>query len=200
MKNIQEHVSFVKEQVSHYDKMAVKNRRDPERLDLYVSVGKKLRALLADLEDVSATEGREPKLVAENPPQSTGQSNLFDAGVLSKLPKDFFSNPLTLSASDVAGLPAEVLGELNITPSDKLEIAILDLINAAGGVLVLDKIIAGLYHVTGEVHQRVALTAKLYRMARKGILFNVPKKKGVYTTIRPAGTEGGLFDDVKDLV
>ena len=88
-----------------------------------------------------------------------------------------------------------MLSELNITENDKLESTIVDLINAAGGVLVLDKIIVGIFHITGEKHQRISMTAKLYRMAKKNLVYSVPKKKGVYTTTKPT-SDTETFDDV----
>lgn len=191
MSNIQKHIPFVKEQIDHYDRMAVKFRSNQERNKLYIEVAEKLRELLEDLEN-DATSSRDL-------PISDVKNPLASSSSLSKLPPDFFTNPLSLTASDVTGLPEQVIQELNITPSDKLEILIVDLINAAGGVLILDKIIAGLYHITGEAHQRNTLTAKLYRMSRKGLVFSVPKKKGVYTTSRPESSDCDS-GDVQDLV
>jgi hypothetical protein len=94
-----------------------------------------------------------------------------------------------LTPSDLAGLPPELLLELNLTDSDEQDLAILNIINGAGGTMSLDKLLIALYRQTKEVHKRAKLTARLYRMAQKEILFNVPKKKGVYST-QPQPKEG----------
>ena len=154
--------------------MAGKNRSDPKRLEFYSGIAQQLRTLLTDLEDASNSNATTPE------PLEAASS-----GLLSKLPPNFFANPLALTSADVAGLPDDVIKELNISESDKLELSIIELVNGAGGTLILDKIIAGLHWMTGETHQRVTLTSKLYRMGRKGLIFSVPKKKGVYTTVRP---------------
>ena len=111
---------------------------------------------------------------------------LFDSLVekinpeLGKFPSGFFDNPLTLTQSDLGGLPAELVEQLS--DLDELESEILKLMEMGKGTLVLDKIVAGLYHLTGKTHQRNQLTAKLYRMMKKNLIWSVPKKKGVYTT------------------
>ncbi len=172
MSTIVEHIPFVKAQIEHYDRMAVRFRSNPDKQTTYIEVAKKLRALLYAIENSDAT--------------TQNSTNLIDVGKLTgKLPTNFLSNPLTLSPTDYAGVEDDLVKELNITPSDKLESTIIDLINAAGGTLVLDKIILGVYYLTGEKHQRVSMTARLYRMAKKNLVYGVPKKKGVYTTLIP---------------
>jgi hypothetical protein len=202
MNTIDKHLEFVKRQIAHYDAMAVKNRGMPNKLNTYMGLGANLRDLLAFLEEQASKGGQAP---AACPPANTPfNGNPLDNGLLAKLPADFFANPLALTASDLTGLPPAAFSELNISQSDKLELQIVDLINHAGGILILDKIIAALCYITGEVHQRVALTAKLYRMSRKGLVYSVPGKRGVYTTKRPAivdldsDMEG--VDDGSDLV
>jgi hypothetical protein len=96
-----------------------------------------------------------------------------------KFPRGFFDNPLALTQSDLGGLPEDLVEQLS--DLDELEGEILKLMDLAGGTLILDKIIAGLFHMTGKSHQRNQLTAKLYRMTKKGLVWSVPKKKGVYT-------------------
>ena len=53
-----------------------------------------------------------------------------------------------------------------------------------GGIASLDQILVGLYRNSGELWKRNTLTSKLYRMAQKGVVFQVPEKKGVYSTRR----------------
>ena len=87
---------------------------------------------------------------------------------------------LSLSAEEVEGLPDEVLNELSISEGDKAEFAILGLIDEAGGIISLDKLIVGLWKKTGELHKRQSLISRLYRMGQKDMVFSVPGKKGVY--------------------
>lgn len=101
---------------------------------------------------------------------------------LGKFPPGFFDNPLILTPKDLGGLPTELVEQLS--DLDQLEGEILKLMEMSKGTLVLDKIIAGLYHLTGKTHQRNQLTAKLYRMIKKNLIWSVPRKKGVYTTNR----------------
>jgi hypothetical protein len=51
-----------------------------------------------------------------------------------------------------------------------------------GGVLSLDKIMVELYRRTREIPKRTTITSRLYRMAQKGMIYNVPGKKGIYST------------------
>ncbi len=180
---LSQHTPFVKEQIGYYDHMAVKFRSQPDKQKVYIDVAEKLRALLSDMENDQS--------------QTTSTSRIAKdySGISAKLPADFFSNPLALAPTDYAGLEQDLLSELNITENDKLESTIVDLINAAGGVLVLDKIMVGIFHITGEKHQRVSMTAKLYRMAKKNLVYSVPKKKGVYTTAKPI-LDAEEFDDL----
>ena len=183
MQILSQHIPFVKEQIGYYDRMAVKFRTQSDKQKVYIEVAVKLRALLGDMEsDQSQTI-------------STSHISKDYSSISAKLPANFFSNPLALAPADYAGLEKDLLSELNITENDKLESTIVDLINAAGGVLVLDKIIVGIFHITGEKHQRISMTAKLYRMAKKNLVYSVPKKKGVYTTTKPT-SDTETFDDV----
>jgi hypothetical protein len=93
------------------------------------------------------------------------------------------ADPLTLTPDDIAGLPPELLAQLNISEGDKLDASIIETINEAGGTLLLDKILIGLYKKTGEVHQRAQVISRIYRMSKKGMVSSVPRRKGVYTTL-----------------
>lgn len=171
---LDKHVDFVKEQLKHYDKMAVKNRNSKQHQKVYLSVAENLRNLLTDIENVILAEAHKP---------DNSSHQLED--ISGKLPENFLSNPYALTPQDYAGLEDDILEQLNITEGDKLDSIIVNLMRAAGGVLVLDKIIIGVYHLTGEKHQRTSMTAKLYRMAKKNIIHSVPKKKGVYSLTDP---------------
>jgi hypothetical protein len=93
------------------------------------------------------------------------------------------SDPLTLLPEDIAGLPPELLAQLNISEGDKLDATIVEVINEAGGTLLLDKILIGLYKKTGEIHQRTQTISRIYRMGKRGLVHSVSGRKGVYTTL-----------------
>jgi hypothetical protein len=96
-------------------------------------------------------------------------------------------NPLAVSQNDISGLPPEVLQQLlNRPENDRLESEIVDIINGAGGTLLIDHIIIGLYKRTKVAHERAQLVSKIYRMNKKGLIYSAPGKKGVYTTIPPS--------------
>lgn len=105
---------------------------------------------------------------------------------LPKMPIGFFDNPLTLTSKDLIGLPEELRAELSNL--DETEAEILQLFEIAKSEqkeeLVLDKVIAGLFYLTGKTYQRQVITAKMYKMSKKALIYSVPKKKGVYTTRR----------------
>lgn len=88
---------------------------------------------------------------------------------------------LSLSPKDIENLPEELVKELSITNADRVEFAIQSMIEDAGGIMSLDQIIVGLFNQTGEINKRPQITAKLYRMSQKGLIYGVPLKKGVYS-------------------
>lgn len=90
-------------------------------------------------------------------------------------------NQLTLSLDEIQGLPDELIKELSID-TDSTDFIIASLINEAGGILSLDKILVGLYKKTGEIHKRTPLSNRLYRMGQRGEIFSLPGKKGIYST------------------
>src|SRR5438046_6413225 len=89
---------------------------------------------------------------------------------------------IQLTYEEIEDAPEELLKELNITDTDRQEYLIEYLIAHAGGVLSLDKIMMQLFVRTKEVPRRNTITSRLYRMAGKGMIYNVPGKKGVYST------------------
>lgn len=100
---------------------------------------------------------------------------------------------LTLLPEDLKDLPPELLQELSVTKSDFLDFEIVEIIDAAGGVLTLDQIIIALYRKTQEVHERSKLNSRMYRMAKKGLVKSLEGRKGVYATKEVIIDD--LFDD-----
>ncbi|MBK8452245.1 MAG: hypothetical protein WAQ53_05940 [Thiofilum sp.] len=91
-------------------------------------------------------------------------------------------DPIHLSPQDLEDLPVEVIAQLALSESDNYELELIRLVNSVGGMISLDKLIVLLYRQTGQIADRSQLNARLNRMMRKGMIYNVPKKKGVYTT------------------
>ena len=57
-------------------------------------------------------------------------------------------------------------------------------------------VVVHIYNATGEIEKRSRLSSRLSRMQRKGLLFSVPKSKGIYAT-RPM-TDALGEDDADD--
>lgn len=96
---------------------------------------------------------------------------------------------ISISANDIEGLPKELVEELNLTESDLVEFEIVNIIKQHGDVMSLDHLLIALYKQTNAIYKRKILTAKLYRMVNKGLVYNVPDKRGVYTTTQIEGQQ-----------
>ncbi len=83
---------------------------------------------------------------------------------------------------DTSDLPPELKSQLASSQMDDMEEKILHTLKERyDGVANLDEIIVGLYRDFGYVTKdRRSLNGKLYRMRKRGLLENVPKRKGVY--------------------
>ena len=106
-------------------------------------------------------------------------TNLENISVLS-VDKNF--DPIHLSPHELADLPPELMTQLALTDSDTYELELIRLIDSVGGIISLDKLIVLLYRRRGEIADRTQLNARLNRMMRKGVIFALPKKKGIYST------------------
>jgi len=96
--------------------------------------------------------------------------------------KKITSRPfLSLTQDDLENLPPEQVKELSISSSDRAEFSILSMLENHGGIMSLDQIIVCLYKETQEVQKRATITARLYRMSQKEMIYTVPLKKGVYS-------------------
>lgn len=140
--------AFVNEQISLQRRLARKYSDTQWRKELHEKTGQMFRDLGDDLVLI--------------------QSRLNDVESRDIKPENIRKN-ISLSLEDIEGLPPELMQELSISDADRLEFTIVELINDAGGVLSLDKILIGLYRKTGEVHKRSTLTSRLYsRSIRNG--------------------------------
>lgn len=156
MSIINEIIGYVKDQISFYTK-SIENpkTRNVKFFEFHLEKHKQILEILENLEDFRTS-----------PPLTTSNAE-----------NDF----LTLRPDDIKGLPAEVLQELGLAPSDYLEFDIVNVIDRCGGTMSLDHIILHIYKDTGELLKRKMLTAKLYRMVNKGLIYNYKDKRGVYT-------------------
>lgn len=160
MSILAKHLELVKGQAEFHRNMVDKVGNNVWRAKLHAETAAKFAAMAADME---------------------AANKQLDAGPAK--PKAAASGPLQLSLNieEVADLPVELLKELSISEGDKTEFAILNAVEEAGGVITLDRLLIALYKKTDEIHKRQTLTSKIYRMTSKGLLYNVPGKKGVYS-------------------
>lgn len=105
-----------------------------------------------------------------------------------------------LTPDDLEGLPEDLMKELGLSESDRKEMLVVELIDKVGGVASINRVLVEIYNATGEVEKRTRLSSRLNRMQRKGLLFSVPKSKGIYAT-RPVtdALSGDDADDVDDV-
>ena len=167
MSYLHQHIQFVKEQVEFQERMIKRYPGDTYRQTLHARTQARFAALAEDMERADRTLD---EIASQPSPQLP-------------LPLDA-SKPIRLGLmpKELEGLPDEVLKELSLSDGDKTEFAVLGLIDEAGGITSLDRLIIGLFRKTGEAHKRQNLVSKLYRMAQKEMIYNVPTKKGVYST------------------
>jgi hypothetical protein len=187
MASLLEYVAFVKSQAAYHDRQSeINRRRSPQKSKLHGDHSERFKALAAALAE-AAKRLDSPSLPAAERPRTT--SPLLDALPDGEVAKAILANPLTITPEHLIGLPEELIRQLNISETDRFEANVVNLVKNAGGVMLLDNILIGLYLMTKESHQRQQLTNRLYRMMRKGLLYSVAGKKGVYTTSRPEHPE-----------
>ena len=161
MKLLDRHGAFVKDQIFLQEKLASRYRDISWRSQKHLDNAEHMRAILRDLEKA--------------------QESIDSLAPVLHSGKQVISHGIAMKPEDLENLPQELLSELSLSETDKLEFEIIEIIRNAGGVLPLNKVIIGLYRKTGAVHKRPALTSRLYRMVQRGRLYNVPEQKGVYS-------------------
>ncbi|ODA67519.1 hypothetical protein A7A08_01553 [Methyloligella halotolerans] len=152
MDNVREFLDFVKGQTAFHQRQAEYHAANPKRSERHQETAAKFAALADYLDLVSKTSR-----------------------------PDAPRNRLALSWDEIEGLPEELLSELNITESDKTEFNIASIVEEAGGVISLDRLLVEYYRLTGEVMKRSQMNNRLYRMGLKGLIYSVPSRKGVYS-------------------
>ncbi|WP_291851678.1 hypothetical protein [Bradyrhizobium sp.] len=161
MGKIDKYVTFVKDHVAIQQKLAKKYEDTPYRKGQHLESAKGF----ADLAD----------FLAEIQKKGTGDVSYLNRG-------DSPLKRLHLTFEDIQDLSEENLKELNITEAERQDLVVEHLIAQNGGIYSLDKIMVDLYRQTKEFPKRGTITSRLYRMVGKGMIYNVPGKKGVYST------------------
>lgn len=163
MSDIEKHIEFVNGQMTFHERQAERFSDDLRRSELHRTTADKFRSLLDYLEKL--------KNAGETP-----------------LDKSSGATRLSLSWEEIEGLPDELLAELSISESDKLDFHIVAAVRDLGGIASLDRLLVAIFKSTGEIHKRQNLNARIYRLVQKDMLFSVPGKKGVYS-IKPVDDE-----------
>jgi hypothetical protein len=171
MSMLEKYSKFVKENHEFHDRRAREfERSSPTRSKRHRDTADTLGQLLADLASI------DNQLLEAKSPDSTPSPAVK-------------KSRLSLTEEEIVGLPHELIQELNLSAGDRAEFAILSLLEEADGPLTLDKLLIGLYRRTTEIHKREKLTARLYRMAQKNLVYAFPGKKGIYALEPPAGSD-----------
>jgi len=151
-------VSFVKSQAKFHADRAQGNASHPSRQEFHAGIAATFHELTAFLQDLAS------KPLDAGPTESPEKSNIL------------------ISAKEFKKLPDEVIEELGLSDSARLDMTLESIIEQNGGTASLDRIIVDLFHETGEVHVRAKVNARLYRMIKRGRIAREPGVKGVYTT------------------
>jgi hypothetical protein len=181
MPKIDSHVTFVKDQVAVQERLARKYDEDDYRKSLHFKTANSFAEIARFLEEIQ-----------KRGTQDIAYLNRGDTPL----------KRIHLTFEEIEHAPDELLQELNLTDTDRQEMLIEYLIAQAGGILSLDKIIVDLYKRTKQVPKRATITSRLYRMAGRGMIYNVPGKKGVYSTYELSEADAkkmfGQFDEVPE--
>jgi hypothetical protein len=161
MGKIDKYVDFVKEHVALQHKLAKKYEDSPFRKNQHLDSAKGF----AELEH----------FLAEIQKRGTGDTSYLNRG-------DSPLKRLHLTFEDISGLTEDQLRELNLTEADRQDLVVEHMIAQNGGIYSLDKIMVDLFRQTKEFPKRPTIISRLYRMVGKGMIYNVPGKKGVYST------------------
>jgi hypothetical protein len=96
-------------------------------------------------------------------------------------------SPTQVNPSLLEGLPQALVEQLQISDTDRSQWQVVDIINRTPDrIISIEVLLIALFKLTGKVYERLELSNRMYRMARKGMAFSVPGRKGWYTTV-PTG-------------
>lgn len=91
-----------------------------------------------------------------------------------------WAKPIPAKYGDLSDLPEELVNQLSGVKTDDLEDVIYTIVKSSQEPVELDQILIEIFRRTGKVEERRFINNKCYRMTSKGILAQVPKKKGLY--------------------
>lgn len=93
-------------------------------------------------------------------------------------------SPTQVGPEMLRGLPPELVEQLQISDTDRFQWQVVEIINRTPErTISIEVLLIALFKATGKVHERLDLSNRIYRMARKGMVSSVTGKKGWYTTI-----------------
>jgi hypothetical protein len=171
MSIVEKHMEFVNKQITFQEQQATRFSSNAYRRELHTQTANNLRELLNDFVRVE-------KALDEAVARAAQKDSA--AGRIPSLTE------MALKPEDIEGLPAEVIAELSVSGADPQDFNIISVLNEAGGILSLDRIVIRLYRVYGEKVKRATLISRLNRMIPKGLLYSVPNRKGLYSTTQIA--------------
>ena len=169
MKTSEECKEFIHQQIKFHESRAQEFASTPIRANRHTSTSKEFKEVVAGIVRLEKEIDSLKNNITDIEASKTKKS-----GQLS----------LSLTLDDIEGLPEEIMSELSISSANKTEFAVMNVLENAGGIMSLDQVIVGLYKMTDKINKRVYTTNLLYRMATKGLIFNLPNKKGVYSLSR----------------
>jgi hypothetical protein len=94
--------------------------------------------------------------------------------------------PLPTRLGDLSDIPPSLRAELSGVEVDELESQLVTVINSYGGTADLNQALIGLFRKFKIEQTRRFIQQKLWRMTTDGLLWSVPRRKGVYTTKKPS--------------
>lgn len=151
MSILQENIDFVKDQIRRTAAIYNKNPYHNSKLPEVIGKFQKLEAFL---ESAELQDSPKPKMRQEQ---------------------------LIVPPKDMIELPEELIAQLTQSKSDRAELNIIKAMEDVGGIISIDVLLVKLYKQNGEINDRRQLSTKLFRMAKKGLIFSVPGKKSVYS-------------------
>jgi hypothetical protein len=162
-----EHIRLVKRQIAWLTDQVIRYnpghpRYRADLVEMYQRLLSEHRALLSFLEGLDQ-KGTPPQ---EEPASATSPS---------------MANTHVNGADDLSDLPEELLKELSGNSRGEVD-HLVQIINDRGGSASLDQILVDLYRKYGQVGKRTITANKLYRLSKRGLVWVLPGKKGIYAT------------------
>lgn len=174
---IQNYLDFVNRQIAYHDKRAelikLKRPEDSQNQARLANAFRDLReAMEADISDADSMASRSPR---------GGGNDALEA---------LLNMPTQLTPGHLVGLPEELISQLKISETDRINWTVQELVSRADGqTMSIDVLLIALFRETSRVFDRTDLSNRLYRMCRKGLLYGVPGRQGLYTTIPQVGQQ-----------